>query len=151
MTVTTETIYKELQNFNQPLGVLATVGVNGQPHATSVFYLVDEHLNIYFLVREGSKKYENILAREYVAFVVTEIHPPKTVQFEGSAHIVTDSHEENEYFTRLVARATSEATIPPVAQMEGSKMLFVKITPSWVRLGNFEVMREGDVFKEVRL
>jgi uncharacterized pyridoxamine 5'-phosphate oxidase family protein len=151
MTVTTENIYKELQTFNQPLGVLATVGVNGQPHATSVFYLADEHLNIYFLVREGSKKYQNIIAREYVAFVVTEINPPKTIQFEGSAHIVTDSHEENEYFTQLVARATSETAIPPVAQMEGSKMLFVKITPSWVRVGNFEVMREGDTFKEVRL
>jgi general stress protein 26 len=151
MAITTQTIFNEIETLNQPLGVLATISKDGVPHATSVFYIADEQLNLYFLAREGSKKYENILANPHVAFVVTEENPPKTIQFEGTAQMVTDAHEENAYFSKLIKRATEHSAIPPVAQMEGSKMLFIKITPTWVRAGNFAVMRKGDMFEETNL
>lgn len=151
MDTTLQTIFKELKELAMPLGVLSTVSTNGVPHATTVYYVFDETLSLYVLMREDSKKYQNILNNPNVAFVVTQENPPKTLQFEGTAHIVTDPHEENEFFSKLVSIATEKSAIPPVSQTHGGKIIFVKLSPRWVRFGNFELSKEGEVFQEVKL
>lgn len=146
-----DVIYKELSSANQPLGVVSTINEDGSPASASVYYLYDKALSFYCITREGSRKYKNLKRDHRVSFVVTSEKPPKTIQCEGVAHEVTKPYEENEYFTDLVSLASKHTLLPPVSQIGGSKMVFLKITPSWIRVGNFEVMREGDTFREIKL
>lgn len=148
---TEETIYKELQSITEPLGVLSTVNKSGYPQSASVYYVCDADLNIFFVTRTGSRKYKNIIKNPQASFVVTSVHPPKTFQLEGTVTEVTDTHEQTEYFDKLVAQATENTPMPPVSQIVTGEMVFMKLSTTWARMGNFEVMKEGDKFVETTL
>lgn len=148
---TEQSILEELSFLGQPLGVISTVNVEGRPESSSIYYVYDEALNFYFITRAESRKYINIKNNPYVSFVVTKEHPPHTLQVEGVASHVTDPHEEDEHFTRLIALASERLSMPPVSQISGGEMLFMKIETMWARIGNFEVMKEGNKFVEVKL
>lgn len=144
-------IYEDLTAMHEGVGVLATMGGFGQPQAASMYFIFDSALNFYFITRESSRKCRNMKRNPRVAFVVSSINPPITVQLEGSAHEVTDPHEENEYFTKLVSVASKDNIMPPISQLEDGRMLFMKISPDWIRSGNFEILKEGDRFVEATL
>lgn len=144
-------IFNDLATINQNLGVLSTLGEYDQPQAASMYFVFDSALNLYFITRESSRKYKNIKRHPRVAFVVSSIDPPQTVQLEGEAHEVTDAQEESEHFAKLVSLAAEKTIMPPVSQMEDGKIVFMKITTDWARSGNFETLKEGDKFIEAEL
>lgn len=145
-----KTLLEEIDKMNQPLGVVSTVSDGGKPESASLYYIKDDALNIFFVTRSGSRKYKNILKNPNVSFVITSEHPPKTVQLEGTAREVIDAHEQVEFFDKLVAKASESNLMPPVSQMVEGEMVFMKITTSWARFGNFEIMKEGDKFVEIK-
>lgn len=144
-------IFEDLTAMNQGLGVLSTLGEYDQPQAASMYFVFDSALNLYFITRESSRKYKNIKKHPRVAFVVSTETPLQTVQLEGEAHEVTDAHEENEHFAKLIALAAEKTIMPPVSQMEDGKIVFMKISTDWARSGNFETLKEGDKFVEAAL
>ena len=146
-----EKIYQELLSSNQPLGVISTLNAAGLPQSASIYYIHNSQLDIFFVTRSESRKYKNIINNPHVAFVITSQNPPKTIQLEGVASEVTDAQEQIEYFDKLVAKATEYTSVPPVSQLVTGEMVFMKITPKWMRFGNFEVMKEGDKFIETSL
>ena len=148
---TEDKIAEVLSSLHQPLGVISTVNEECHPELASLYYVHDDALNIYFITREGSRKYKNITKNPHVAFVITTEHPARTIQLEGVAAKDTDPREENEYFAKLVALASEHLIMPPVSQIEDGEMLFMKMTTRWARLGDFEIMKEGDKFIETNL
>ena len=146
-----EKIYNDIVDIHQILGALGTLGEYDQPQVTSVYFVFDTALNLYFITRETSRKYKNIKKHPRVAFAVSSEHPLRTVQLEGEAHEVTDAQEENEYFSKLVALSSEKTVMPPVSQIEEGRIVFMKITTDWARSGNFETLKEGDKFVESAL
>jgi uncharacterized protein YhbP (UPF0306 family) len=141
---TTEKMYRELASMNQPLGVLSTINEKGFPESATVYYIFDKDLNLYFVTREESRKYKNIKHNRHVSFVVSTEKPAKTFQLHGTAHQVQLPYEESSYFADLVSIASKHVFIPPVSQIGDSKMLFVKITPTWMRVGDFSIIEKDD-------
>lgn len=148
---TKTTIVEELSSIDQPLGVISTINEQGNPQSASVYYVSGENLNIFFVTRSQSRKYKNIQKNSHVAFTITREHPPTTIQLEGTVAEVIDAIEQNDHFQKLVARATESNFMPPVSQMVTGEMAFMKITTTWARCGNFEVMKEGEKFIETSL
>lgn len=141
-------IIEELSRINQSLGVISTVNAKGTPESTSVFFIHDEGLTIYFLARKGSRKYQNIKDNPHVSFVITTETMSHTLQLEGLASEVIDPKEEITYFSKLVSLASEHMIMPPVSQTVDGEMAFMKLTTTWARFGNFEVMKEGDKYTE---
>jgi pyridoxine/pyridoxamine 5'-phosphate oxidase len=147
-----ETILQELRSDNRHLGVLSTVNEVGHPQSASMYYIAGDDMSLYFVTREGSRKYMNILKNPHVSFVVTHEHPAHTVQLEGIAHEVTDAHEEDEHFSKLISLAVESNFVPPVSQrVAEGRIMFIKMTPTWARVGNFETSIGGDEFTETTL
>lgn len=146
-------IMEELQSINQPLGVLSTVSEGCKSQSAAMYYVYDNAFNLYFISRKGSRKCKNIEKNPHVSFVIATENPPRTIQIEGRASHVTDPKEEADHFTRLVKMASEHIAIPPVSQMDGSEMVFMKVTTDWIRFGTFECMREEgqDKFMETNL
>ena len=144
-----ETIIAELQSINQYTGVIGTVSENSTPETSTMYYIQDNDLNIYFVTRSGSRKYKNITKNPHVSFVISSEHPPKTIQLEGVAGEVLDPNEQVDYFNKLIAKITESSAMPPVEQIVAGEMVFMKMTTTWARLGNFIVMKEGDKFIEI--
>ncbi len=134
------------------LGVVSTVNEENKPESAFVYYTFDEDLNIYFATREQSRKFKNIMRNKSAAFVMATENPPQTLQLEGEASVHRELEDQRELFTELVALASSKHFSSPIAQQDHSGGLqFVKISPSWIRFGNFEVRKHGSTFEEVKL
>jgi len=144
-----DTVFEILQSLTNTLGVISTVNASGGPEAASVYYLCDDKGTIFFITRKNSRKYKNIEHNPKVAFVITNEHPSKTIQYEGIASEVSDTEETIEFFNALITKATGSDPMPPVIQMEGGEMAFMKITPTWIRYGDFQLMKQGEMFDEV--
>ncbi len=150
MPTTVEQIQNFLKNEKQKLGVLSTVGPTGTPQSAFIYYAFDEDLNIYFITRTQSRKFLNIEKNPHVAFVVGTETPPQTLQIEGTASILERPEDFSFLFSDLVKIAVERHFVPPITQMTNSgDVFFMKITPNWVRLGNFEIRRKGELFEEI--
>lgn len=151
MNNTEQKITEELKLMSHSIGVISTVNTKNKPESAAVYYICDDALNLFFVTRSGTRKYQNITKNPSVSFVISSEHPPKTIQIEGSATEVVDAQEQLQYFDKLVAKASESNMMPPVSQMVTGEVVFMKISTTWARFGNFEVMKEGDKFVETTL
>lgn len=133
------------------LGVISTVNGDSKPESALVYYTFDENLNIYIATKDSSRKYKNILMNPNVAFVIATENPPQTLQLEGIASVHSDSEEQKHLFQELVGLASNKHFSAPIAQQSYGGLQFVKISPTWMRFGNFEARKHGDAFQEVSL
>lgn len=146
-------IAEELQSTTQTLGVISTVNeeAKAKPQSATVYYVCNDALDVFFVTRSSSRKYKNIQANSSVSFVITDEHPPKTIQLEGTATEVTDPDEQIKYYDMLMARVTENNPMPPVTQIAAGELVFLKMTTTWARFGDFEVTKEGNKFIETNL
>ncbi|HEY0980246.1 MAG TPA: pyridoxamine 5'-phosphate oxidase family protein [Candidatus Paceibacterota bacterium] len=148
MNTSIEHVINEMKELEQNLGVISTTAGN-KPEAAVIYFAYDEHLNIYFATRKESRKYKNISANPNAAFVIYNAELLKTIQIEGVVSVVEDPYEQVVHYTQLVELAVKNNPLPPIDQLGESEIMFLKLTPVWARVGNFEMKREGDVFEEV--
>jgi hypothetical protein len=98
----------ELADFlwSQPLGVLSTVGPNGEPEAAAVAFSENDRLELVFGTADASRKALNIAEDTRVAFTVTDPDKRYTVQLKGIAHRLTDeefAERADVHFAKLPA------------------------------------------------
>src|SRR3989338_7103029 len=125
------------------LGVVSTVSAGNKPESAFVYFAFDEDYNIYFVTREGSRKYKNLLQNKKIAFVTATENPPQTLQLEGTAEVIHDPEEQKRLFEELVGLASAKHFSPPISQIDEGGIQFIKISPAWIRFGNFEVGKHG--------
>jgi uncharacterized protein YhbP (UPF0306 family) len=119
-------------------GTLSTLTEQGAPHATGVVYAVsarDEPLILYVTTRTTTRKVRNIRAHADIAFVVPvprrflPVFPPRAIQFQGTATVVSAEDEEAahafsaSWFLRRIL-ATEQRIV-----IEGGDLCFIRIRP----------------------
>jgi general stress protein 26 len=146
-----EKIIKFLNEDAQKLGVISTVTAENKPESAFMYYAFDEDLNIYFATRVASRKYKNFMENKHIAFAVAKENPPQTLQLEGLASVVVEAEVQKSLFPELITMAAQRNFAAPISQMESSELKFLKITPNWIRFGNFEVRKHGGIFEEIKI
>jgi uncharacterized pyridoxamine 5'-phosphate oxidase family protein len=141
-------ILKLLNNDAQKIGVISTLGENGQPQSAAVYYTFDDKLNIYFVTRANSRKYKNAILNKKGAFAIVNQDLSMTLQIEGALDIASKIEEQEALFPKLVMIVTEKNAIPPVSKMDSSEMIFMKLTPTWARIGDFSGGKDN-MFEEV--
>lgn len=145
-------ILEALRLMERLLGVVSTVNEKGGPDSAVVYFHFDKNINIYFMSQVDNRKYKNILKNPNVAFVTYSEHPAKTIQMEGVATPITDKSEKEACLELLKETATESCPLPPIHQIKeilsGSDIAVIKITPSWARLGDFDIYRSNKTFYE---
>lgn len=123
---------------NHDTGVLATVSSTGAPHARLVYYTCDDSFNIYFLTLRNTRKVSDIASNPKGSFVVSEDEIPRTIQVEGTITDLTDSAVNDPLVSDFVQRLMSHTKYGiPLTHFDGSELVFYKLTPTWVRWGDF--------------
>tara|TARA_B100001105_G_scaffold254255_1_gene249624 strand:+ start:958 stop:1422 length:465 start_codon:yes stop_codon:yes gene_type:complete len=70
---------------NHPLAVLSTVDEHGVPHGTTLYAGSDRHLNVYFMTKRNTAKYQNILYNPKVSLTFSGEDHQTTLQLTGTA------------------------------------------------------------------
>ncbi len=137
-----------LRGHTSRLGVVSTVSSKNTPESAFVYYSFDNDLNLYFMTRAESRKAINLRSNNHVSYVVASENPPQTLQVEGEVSWVDEPEMQKVLFKDLVEFSAKNYFSAPIAQMPNSELIFLKISPNWMRFGNFEIRREGDMFLE---
>lgn len=120
------------------VGVLATLSPNGTPRARSVYYATDDSFSIYFWTLTSTRKTEDIATNAYGAFVVSDENTPQTLQIEGTISDLTETATINDVIHRLSEKFMERGThFAPLTHLDSGKIVFYRLTPTWVRFGDF--------------
>jgi general stress protein 26 len=119
-------------------GVLATLSREGAARARLVYYTCDDAFNIYFLTLKATRKVADLATNPRAAFVVSETDIPRTIQIEGAVEDLTDTATVDPILDDFVHRLMAHGKYGiPLARFDASELKFYRLTPQWVRWGDF--------------
>ena len=113
-----------------PLGVLSTLGPEGQPQAATVAFSETNALELIIGTSETSRKAANIARDKRVSYTATEPEQRNTNQYEGTARKLTDE-EMYEYAERHFKKLPYSA---PFRNVKGQ--CYFLLTPVWARFSD---------------
>lgn len=122
-----------------PLAVLATINQQGTPETAAVYCVLDEDLALYFLSPSRTRKLKNIDRQPAVSLTFLDEADQRTLQVQGTG-VVIETAVEAIYFKDFPA-TVAEALLKldsPAFKTGGATHFFVKITPHWMRLADFQ-------------
>lgn len=121
-------------------GVLSTLSPENKPQSAYMYYATDKDLNFYFLTKASTRKFKNIQNRADVAFVIADEEALDTIQGEGTAKEVKSIGEKTTAFGLLIEVLSKKMKQwpPPVGKIQTSDLVILKVTPSWLRWGDFD-------------
>ena len=115
--------------------VIASVSYTGKPAAATIYFSMDEQLNIYFMTKKFARKFENLQNDHNVALVIGMDNEPATVQIEGIASQITEEKEFDLLMQQLQKKFFDNDFVAPLFQLSSDKneIILYKITPKWIR------------------
>jgi len=123
------------------LATIATVNVDTfVPEAAIVYYWYDNRNNIYLATLRESRKITNIETNDNVAIVIGNENSGKTLQFEGTSQILTDSKETVsvlEILHKNIKEHQPHLILWPMLQLHPQGICLMKVTISWFRFSSF--------------
>jgi general stress protein 26 len=122
-----------------PVGVLATIDPNDNPHASVIYFSVDDDFNILFTTKHDTKKHDSLKHHNHAMLVTFEAESQSTVQITGVAEEITDSRDANEAFkgTLKASLQTSEAGIAPISKLYAGQYVAYRLKPKQIRMAIF--------------
>lgn len=132
-----EAIQQEALDFLKQhiFAVVASVTEEHRPSAATVLYHIDDDMNLFFMTRRQTRKFENLKANERVALVVGLGEGPGTVQLEGEAHLVENGEDGLDgFFKRLEEHAKlKELYYGPFLRLPGIDLAVFRVRIDWMR------------------
>jgi len=124
---------------SHPIGVLATVDPNHNPHAVVIYFSVDEEFMITFITKRGTKKSDNIERANHVMLVAYEASSQTTAQITGLAEEIVDAVAAKKAFKNMLqaAEQTSESGDPPITKLYAGQYIAYRIKPIQIRMAVF--------------
>lgn len=114
-----------------PVGVLATVDSGNNPHASAVYFSIDDNLNVSFTTKRDTEKHANISYNDAVMLAVYDAGSQSTVQIQGKATEVADETAAQRIYlgTLQAAEQTGQDAVPPVAKIAAGPYVAYTIAP----------------------
>ncbi len=123
----------------QTLGVVSTIGTDGQPQSALVAFSETPELKIVFGTFNDSRKFRNLQRDPRASFVISG--NDATVQLEGTARLAEGTDDEQ-------CRALHIAKNPGSAKyLDDPRQRFFIVTPMWIRYTDYST--EPDTVLEV--
>lgn len=124
---------------SQSVGVMATVGADGEPHAATLYYTTDKPFRIAFITKTGTKKHDNIRHNDHAVFVIHEPDTQTAVQIIGIVAKVKDVSKARQVFSDIlnISAETSKSKVPPISKLLAGDYVTYELEPRQIRMASF--------------
>lgn len=132
-------------------GVLATELDGNHIHASFLYYTAEE-FNIYFLTLANTRKFRALQANPRVAFTVSSVDIPQTLQIEGIAtDISLDEETAKKRAALFEVLNANKWFYAPLSRLDVADVVVIWIRPTWIRWADYAFTEAGSdhVFKEI--
>lgn len=132
------------------LATIGTIDEDGTPHGSVVYVCVaDHHPTIYFVTKNGTRKYKNLIDRPDVSVTIVNPLEVSTLQAKGQASLVRDP-ATLDMITTNISRSQVMATewLPPISKIRAGEYAMIGIELTEARLANYKgkVIGEAGIF-----
>lgn len=138
---------------SHPVGVLSTVDPNGNPHATVIYYSVDDNFKVTFTTKRDTKKNDNITHNNHVMLIAFDTLTQTTAQITGLAVDISETAEAQRAFSTMLAtaEATSKTKVPPISKLLAGPYVCYEIKPVQIRMAVFVRPNPGgfDIYETI--
>ena len=137
-----------------PVGVISTVDPSGEPHGAVIYYTVDPEFKVYFLTRNKTKKYDNLVHYNHAMLTVCEPKTQTTVQIVGTSEVIKNGYEINSIAGAVLGASvqTSEGGLLPITKLEAGEYVAFRLTPVQLRMAVYSRPDSGgyqDLFESI--
>jgi general stress protein 26 len=128
------------------IGVLSSTDPDGDPHGAVIYYTINEHLEVGFLTKAETKKYDNLVHNNHVMLTVFEPLTQTTVQISGVAKEIKNGFAMNKIAAKVLDTSlkTSEAGLPPLSKLQAGPYVAFTIKPVQIRMAVYARQDPGD-------
>lgn len=104
---------------SHPVGVLATIDPDGNPHASTIYFSVNNDLTVTFTTKRDTDKHKNLIHHNTVMLVAHDATNQTAVQIRGKAieEIEPETAQKIYYGTLQAAKQTGADVVPPIAKI----------------------------------
>ncbi len=129
-----------------PLGTLATIGADGLPEMSVLYFFIDDTLSCYFVTKTATRKFDNITTNQNGAIIVYDESSLTSVELAGTLSVLTDAHEVLHCITEFQKIASTQKLdywVPPASQIDGTQFAACKLTPRVAYFKDFATKVDG--------
>jgi len=83
------------------VAVIATVDEHGQPHSSTVFYVLANKNEVHFITKSNTTKSEDLKNNGNSAMTVTDMQNPQAVNLTGRAEEITDIGDRDKVLQKV--------------------------------------------------
>lgn len=125
---------------HNPHGVLATVSEDGRPWGSSIYFATDEDLNLFFMTKVKTFKYQNISKNHHVSLTVTDGDAQTTVQIAGTVKKVPAKDLVSVIMKKLAHLKPhgDNKWVPPIVKVDGGDYVVLQITPDSLQYADYK-------------
>lgn len=122
------------------MGVLSTVGNDGKPWGSAIYFIADEKFTFYFVTRAETYKYHNLEANPHVALTVADEVNQTTVQLAGSVTPLPYEDYLDVVFRKMskVRPANDHEWFPPIDKLRAGNYMPLVLTPAKLQYANYK-------------
>lgn len=140
--------YTKIANYidYNSLAVLGTIDDDGTPHGAVVFICADDHRPIvYFITKNGTHKYKNLVARPAVSITIVNSEDSSTLQAKGRASLVQDAVTIDKVSVKITrAHTFADDWLPPIAKLRAGEYTMIAVELTQARLAQYKGKHIGD-------
>lgn len=122
------------------IAVLATCRPDGHPHASTVYFWIDDDWKVFFMTRRSTRKFADIQVNPRIAMVVGAEFSPHTVQMQGTAVWLQEPEYMRDFLERMLAHKNIDHLyhgdfLPknPFPQLKGEDYAMFRVDIDWLR------------------
>lgn len=122
------------------MGVLSTVTEDNKPWGSAIYFTIDEDLNVFFVTRQETFKYQNLDKSPVAALTIADEENQTTVQLMGHISKVPVKDYMDIVFTRLAEIQPKDDInwAPPLEKVHKGDYIALQLTPSKLQYADFK-------------
>ncbi len=129
-----------------PIATLGTINPDGSPQGAVIYVCLDSHRPvIYFITKQATRKYENILRHSQVSLTIVNPSENSTLQAAGRAFEVQDAPTIDMIMKKIAhEHVSAKEWLPPIAKLRAGAYVIIGVELTSARLAQFKGMVIGD-------
>lgn len=120
-------------------GVLATADGAANPHASVVYYHLEDDFSILFGTKRETQKFKNLEENPQVALVVYDEQTQSTAQIVGRVEVVDDETVVEKVLDNMqtISARNSIENVPPADKLDAGGFVAVRLYPQAIKLAEY--------------
>lgn len=136
-----------------PTAIISSVGQQ-QPHGAVIYFSIDKKFSIFFLTKNSTQKYKNIVHNPQVMLTVYQPLTQTVVQVKGTAYELMDAPAINSVAAAIVgvSMKLNDGALPPISKLQAGSYAAFRIDPVQITMASYATPAVGgyeDLFETI--